>query len=145
MRTKRLSAAIAATVTLLAASSAAAATTYTVCPAGCDSMTIQGGIDLAGAGDTVSVSAGTYNENVNLNKAITLDGSGNTTVVQPTASGPAISITVSGSPSTPVTVSDLKTTGASGGGNTGSGITIATGATDVTIASVESSGNSGHG
>jgi nitrous oxidase accessory protein NosD len=49
------------------------ALTYTVCPAGCDSNTVQGGINLASAGDTVLIiNSGIYNESVVLNKSITL-------------------------------------------------------------------------
>ena len=42
--------------------SAAAATTPSVCPTGCGSTTIQGAIDAAVSGDTITVAAGTYSE-----------------------------------------------------------------------------------
>lgn len=40
------------------------AATYTVCASGCDYTTIQGAVNVAVAGDTVSVGAGTYAESV---------------------------------------------------------------------------------
>jgi parallel beta-helix repeat protein len=42
--------------------------------AGNDSVTIQGGVDLASDGDTVYVYSGTYNENVTVDKTINLTG-----------------------------------------------------------------------
>lgn len=77
--------------TLSAAGSAAAAGTHTVCPVGCNFMSIQAAIDDAGttAGDTISVGAGTYTENVNVTKAVTIAGAGaGATTVQPAAYGP---------------------------------------------------------
>ena len=55
--------------------------------------TIQSAIDDATTlnGDTIKVGAGTYPENVNLDKWLTVKGAGNTTIIQPSASGPGIS------------------------------------------------------
>jgi len=50
-------------------------TTLTVCPSGCPFTTIQAAINAAANGFTITVSAGTYNENINFNgKAITVKG-----------------------------------------------------------------------
>src|SRR6476660_9254987 len=52
---------------------------------GCDNsdrrcQTIQEAVDAAHAGDTIKVKAGTYNENVDVGKRLTLQGVGNPTV-----------------------------------------------------------------
>lgn len=53
--------------------------TYTICAAGCNSTTINGGIALAGAGDTVHVTDdAVYNEQVNMTDGVTLDCDGAT-------------------------------------------------------------------
>jgi hypothetical protein len=54
-----------------------AAATKTVCAAGCDATTIQGGVDLAASGEQVEVAAGTYEEQVEIaTTGIVLKGAG---------------------------------------------------------------------
>ncbi len=71
---------------------------------GLNYCTIQLAINAASPGDVIIVSAGTYAENVSINKALTLNGAnannacgsrGTESVIAP-ASGPAVSITASG-------------------------------------------------
>jgi hypothetical protein len=53
------------------------AATVTVCPAGpptCDYSTIQAAINGVSGGDTINVEPGTYNENLTVNKPLTLNG-----------------------------------------------------------------------
>src|SRR4051794_22931585 len=49
-------------------------TTHTVCASGCNFATIQGAIDAPGTvdGDTILVKDGTYDEDVNVSKSVTL-------------------------------------------------------------------------
>ena len=66
---------------------------------------IQDGVDVAAAGGTVNVAAGTYTGGITIAKALTLDGAGTgQTIVKAAsaASGDAVTIKASG-----VTVSDL--------------------------------------
>ncbi len=63
--------------------------------AGNDSATINGGILLAGDGDTVFVHSGTYYENVVINKAINLTGEDkDMTIIEGDGSGNVITVTV---------------------------------------------------
>jgi hypothetical protein len=52
------------------------AVTYTVCPSGCDYSSIQAAVDAAAVGDTILIGAGTYQENVEVYKGLTLSGTG---------------------------------------------------------------------
>lgn len=114
--------------------------------------TIQTAIDDATtlAGHVISISTGTFSENVVLSKSLVLMGNGNaSTIIQSaTANTPAIKITASGvDASNRIMVSNLKVTGATGGANDGAGILIA-GNVDsryMTFANLVSSQNQGAG
>jgi hypothetical protein len=60
----------------------------TVCSKGCASATIQGAINAASEGATITIGPGNYDENVVVNKPVTLVGSGKSTVVEPAVSNP---------------------------------------------------------
>jgi parallel beta-helix repeat protein len=64
------------------------AANVTVCPAVCNSTTIQGAIDAASAGDTVLVSNGTYNENVDVYKSVNIRSVNGTNLTIVNASDP---------------------------------------------------------
>jgi parallel beta-helix repeat protein/VCBS repeat-containing protein len=105
---------------------------------------IQEGIDVAALGGTVHVLAGTFAENAIVNRDVDVTGAGPATIIDPLANGPALSIAASGLMN-PLTISSLRTTGATGGGNTGSGLAITAAVSDVRIANVRSNNNDGHG
>ena len=68
---------LALALLLSLASAGDAAATKTVCAAGCDATTIQGGVDLAAPGERVEVAAGTYEEQVEIAKpGVVLTGAG---------------------------------------------------------------------
>ena len=69
--------------------------TLTVCSSGCNYTSIQAAINAACPGDTIEVRSGTYNENVVVNKTLTLLGVGSP-VVDAGGSGDAISLTANG-------------------------------------------------
>jgi parallel beta-helix repeat protein len=79
---------------LLLAGSANAAN-LSVCSAGCAYSSLQDAIDNASIGDTILVQSGTYNENVNVNKQLTLRGIGNP-VVKSVGSDSAIKLSANG-------------------------------------------------
>jgi hypothetical protein len=67
------------------------ASAKTVCRKGCAYTGIQAAIDAASPGDTITVGPGSYDENVVVNKSVTLEGSGNGTVIYPAVSNPVCS------------------------------------------------------
>jgi uncharacterized repeat protein (TIGR01451 family) len=95
---------------------AATAGTITVCPAGpptCDYETIQAALDGATDGDAILVGAGTYLENVNVNKSVTLQGAGpDSTIIDGNAAGPVLRLVDKPT----VTINDLTITNGSGSG-----------------------------
>ena len=88
--------------------SAAEATTRSVCPtgSGCDFDTIQGAIGAAVSGDTITVAAGTYKEDVVVNKAVTITGAGaaTTSIVATTGSHHTLAFRTSGATVTGFTI-----------------------------------------
>jgi len=80
---------LALAVVLGALAISAFASTLTVCPSGCAYSTIQSAIAAAAPGDTVSVGAGTYVENLVIDKSLTLRGTKQKAVtIMPAVSNP---------------------------------------------------------
>jgi hypothetical protein len=75
----------------LGAPGSAWASAKTVCRKGCAYTSIQAAIGAASPGDTITVGPGSYDENVVVNKSVTLEGSGNGTVIYPAVSNPVCS------------------------------------------------------
>ena len=63
----------------------------TVCASGCAFNSIQSAINAASPGATITIAAGTYDENVVVTKSVTLQGSGTSTVIVPAVSNPVCS------------------------------------------------------
>ncbi len=77
----------------------ASATTIIVCPSGCTYSSIQTAIDAASSGDIIEVQSGTYYENVNATKTLTLIGNDTGTgkpLVNAAGIGSAITLSADG-------------------------------------------------
>lgn len=77
---------------------------------------IQDAVDESSNGDTINVAAGTYTENVNVNKQLTLQGASSATVTVNAASSASSVFTVTASS---VSISGFTLSGATGGGQAG--------------------------
>lgn len=63
----------------------ASAADVSVCLSGCNYTTIQNAIGNASSGDTINVSAGTYDEQIVIDKSLTIQGVGDTTIIKPSS------------------------------------------------------------
>jgi hypothetical protein len=90
-RTIRASLAGAAVLAFMSFAGAASAAANVVCSSGCAFTSIQAAINAAAPGATITIGAGSYVENVVVNKSVTLKGAGATTVVYPAVSTPVCS------------------------------------------------------
>ncbi len=69
----------------------AVAASKTVCGSGCAFTSIQAAIEAATPGATITIGAGSYTENLVVDKSVTLQGSGVHTVIYPAVSNPVCS------------------------------------------------------
>ncbi|HEX9922533.1 MAG TPA: hypothetical protein VGD99_07710 [Anaerolineae bacterium] len=117
-----ISLSVLAIIWLLAVLPVARAATLTVCTTGCDHTTIQAAVSAAIPGDIISIMAGTYIENVVVDKDLTLQGvNKNNVIVDGNGSGSVFTV----NPSVTVTIADMTlTNGAAdrGGGVNNQGI-----------------------
>ncbi len=90
-RTIKAMTATAALAACLAMTATASASMKTVCAKGCAFTTIQSAINAASPGATITIGPGSYYENLVVGKPLTLQGSGNMTVVYPAVSNPICS------------------------------------------------------
>jgi hypothetical protein len=90
--------------------------TITVCASGCDYTTIQAAVDNATAGDVIDVAAGTYAEEVTVNKSLTIQGAGCLNTIIDGGSSNANGIIVLAN-TTSVSINDLAVQNTNGGSN----------------------------
>lgn len=83
-----LACAVAVLASFALSAQSALAAPKTVCSSGCSSVTIQGAINSAASGATITIAPGAYYEDIKVTKPVTLKGSGPSTVVYPGVSNP---------------------------------------------------------
>ncbi|MCL4302200.1 MAG: right-handed parallel beta-helix repeat-containing protein [Anaerolineae bacterium] len=88
---------------------------FVPCKASAPAYTIQAAIEVASAGDTVLVEAGTYNENINVNKRVAIMGAGSgndpaaNTILRKSSNSAVVTLAASGMSSTaPVLFKNLR-------------------------------------
>jgi nitrous oxidase accessory protein NosD len=79
---------LAAAVVVAFLSATGSAFASTVCKKGCSFTGIQAAIGAASPGESITIKAGNYFENVTVNKSVTLQGAGGHTVILPAVSKP---------------------------------------------------------
>ena len=87
------------------------AATLTVGPGGY--ATIQAAVNDAAPGDTISVAAGTYNEQITINKSVSIIGAGSDQTII-TGGNPAVLLSATGTVTQPILLKDLQVLGVNG-------------------------------
>jgi hypothetical protein len=89
---------LVSTIFCLLTTSLLNAATITVCPSGCNETTITAAIAAATPGDTISVAAGIWYENLSIQKSVTIQGVGSDqTIIDGSATASVVTISDSGS------------------------------------------------
>jgi hypothetical protein len=111
---------------------------------------IQTAIDAANIGDTIELAVGQFDQNINIDKRLTISGKGNdsTHINSNTSNTPTVTVSASGlSVSEKLVVKNLKITSATGSTNQGAGILVQSvnNQSNLLFEGLEISGNAGPG
>jgi predicted outer membrane repeat protein len=102
----------------------ARASDLSVCAHGCEFTTVQRAVDSAHDGDVILIGAGTYFENVNVNKALTLSGAGrDKTRLDGSSLGTVLSLSGDSLGDTPIVITNMTITHGRGVG-VGGGVDV---------------------